>query len=105
MPGLFTGDSTPGPDRDCGAHGMEVSMKRRLYSALLLIVCSACSRDMPLTAPSPTPSSALDLKPSVPASYRAHMSGDQVVPPRDTLAQGEAIFQLNRERTELFYRI
>jgi hypothetical protein len=40
-------------------------------------------------------------------NYRAHLSGDQVVPPLPVVssAQGEAIFQLGNNGTELSYRV
>ena len=88
-------------------------MKRPLFHALALIVCSACSQEMPqspnnLTAPSPSGPSPITpsiSSLSVPLNFRAHLSGDQVVPPRDTLAQGEAIFQLSRDGSELSFRV
>jgi hypothetical protein len=40
---------------------------------------------------------------SVPLNFRAHLTGDQVVPPRGTLAQGQAVFQLSPDGTELSY--
>jgi hypothetical protein len=40
-------------------------------------------------------------------NYRAHLNGDQVVPPlpQGTLGQGEAIFQLSPDGTGLSYRV
>ena len=38
---------------------------------------------------------------AVPLNAGTHLSGDEEVPPRDTLAQGQAIFQLNPAGTEL----
>jgi len=38
-------------------------------------------------------------------NFTAHLSGDQEVPPRETLATGEAKFQLNKEGTELSYKL
>jgi CHRD domain-containing protein len=85
-------------------------MMRPLVCALVLIVCSACSQDARdsanLVAPSPTGLSRVTVSSvSVPSNYRAHLSGDQVVPPRDTLAQGEAVLQLSPDGTELSYRV
>ena len=34
-----------------------------------------------------------------------HLKGDHEIPPRDTRAQGQAIFKLNRAGTELSYRL
>ena len=77
--------------------------------------CSQMGQSTSPTAPSFGPSQALvgpsqtdhssNSLASVPLNFRAHMSGDQVVPPRDTLAQGEAIFQLSPDGTELSYRV
>jgi hypothetical protein len=91
-------------------------MKRYLVSTLALLIFSACSQgNAPsnnLTAPSATSPSALtsltsssNARASVPLNFRAHLSGDDVVPPRDTLAQGEAIFQLSRDGRELSFRV
>jgi hypothetical protein len=38
-------------------------------------------------------------------NFVAHCTGDQEVPPRDTRAQGQAIFQLNTAETELHFRL
>ena len=38
-------------------------------------------------------------------NFRAHLSGDQEVPPVETRATGQAIFQLSRDGTELSYRL
>src|SRR5512145_349951 len=38
-------------------------------------------------------------------NFTAHLSGDQEVPARETLATGEAIFHLNKEGTELSYKL
>lgn len=38
-------------------------------------------------------------------NYRAHLAGGFEVPPVDSRAQGQAIFQLNRDRDELSYRL
>ena len=41
----------------------------------------------------------------VPENSRTHLSGDEEVPPRDTNAQGQAIFQLSKDGTELSYKL
>ncbi len=50
-----------------------------------------------------------DLKstPNIPVklNFRANLSGDQEVPPRETLAVGEAIFQLSSDGNELSYKL
>lgn len=38
-------------------------------------------------------------------NFRAHLSGDQEVPPNSSLAQGQAIFQLSKDGTELSYKL
>lgn len=38
-------------------------------------------------------------------NFTAHLSGDQEVPARNTLAQGQAIFQLSKDGTELSYKL
>jgi hypothetical protein len=40
-----------------------------------------------------------------PKNSRTHLSGDEEVPPRDTNAQGQAIFQLSKDGTELSYKL
>lgn len=37
--------------------------------------------------------------------FRAHLTGDQEVPPNESAAQGEAIFQLSKDGTELSYKL
>jgi hypothetical protein len=39
------------------------------------------------------------------SNYRTHLSGDNEVPLRVTLAQGEAIFQLSKDGSELSYKL
>jgi hypothetical protein len=38
-------------------------------------------------------------------NFRAHLSGDQEVPPVETRATGQAIFQLSKDGTELSYKL
>jgi hypothetical protein len=38
-------------------------------------------------------------------NFRTHLTGDEEVPARDTQAQGQAIFQLSKDGTELSYRL
>lgn len=42
---------------------------------------------------------------SVVMNFTAHLSGDQEVPPRETLAQGQAIFRLSKDGTQLSYKL
>jgi hypothetical protein len=89
---------------------MEVSMKRYLVYTLALFVSSACSQDK-LTGPSSIGSSSTTsattqaASPAVPVNYRAHLNGREVVPVIETLAQGQAIFQLSRDGTELSFKV
>lgn len=102
-------------------------MKRSFVCAVALSVCSACSPGSGPTSPSLTsPSTGLSANespgaessagsrsksttsPTVvsnPVNYRAHLSGDQVVPPRDTLAQGEAVLEVSPDGTAITYRV
>jgi hypothetical protein len=38
-------------------------------------------------------------------NFRAHLTGEQEVPPNESAAQGEAIFQLSKDGTELSYKL
>jgi hypothetical protein len=38
-------------------------------------------------------------------NFRAHLSGGEEVPARDTRAQGQAIFQLSKDGTQLHYKL
>ena len=38
-------------------------------------------------------------------NFTVHLTGDQEVPPRETNAQGQAIFKLNSDGTELYYKL
>lgn len=40
-----------------------------------------------------------------PSNFRAHLSGAEEVPPVDTKAQGQAIFQLSADGTELRFKL
>lgn len=91
-------------------------MKSSLACALALVVCCACSQDIPqrannLTAPNPSGPSSTTLavsSRSIFKNFRAHLSGDQIVAPPlalATLAQGQAIFQLDPDGTELSYKL
>ncbi|MEQ8878629.1 MAG: CHRD domain-containing protein [Cyclobacteriaceae bacterium] len=39
------------------------------------------------------------------SNFRAHLSGDEEVPPADTKATGEAIFRLNKKDGTLYYKL
>jgi hypothetical protein len=38
-------------------------------------------------------------------NFRAHLTGDQEVPANESIAQGQAIFQLSKDGTELSYKL
>ncbi len=38
-------------------------------------------------------------------NFRAHLSGREAVPPVQTRAQGQAIFQLSKDGSELYYKL
>jgi hypothetical protein len=40
-----------------------------------------------------------------PLNFRTHLTGDQEVPPAETRGQGQAIFQLSKDGTELSYKL
>jgi hypothetical protein len=40
-----------------------------------------------------------------PRNYRAHLSGSEEVPPVAVRSQGQAVFQLNKDGTELSYKL
>lgn len=96
-------------------------MKRVLAGALAALVCTACSdgQSQPSPAAATAPSAvtapteaaaASSVQPagaavSVPVNYSVHLGGHHEVPARPTQAQGQAIFQLSPDGTELSYRL
>jgi hypothetical protein len=42
---------------------------------------------------------------AVPQNHRTHMSGQEEVPVRDTMAQGQSIFQVSRDGTSISYKL
>ncbi len=86
-------------------------MTRHLACSLVLTFCVACSPGESstagsLVAPTLASASAHSIN-AVPENFRAHLSGDQLVPalPVATLAQGQAIFKLSPDKTELSVRV
>ena len=83
-------------------------MTRCVTYSFLLLFCAACSNSTPLSTSNPTAPSAAGLS-SVSGieNFRAHLNGDQVVLPLPipTLAQGQAVFQLQPGGTELSYKV
>jgi hypothetical protein len=49
--------------------------------------------------------SVIGISAAVNRNFRTHLSGDEEVPVRVTNAQGQAIFQLSKDGTELSYRL
>lgn len=91
-----------------------------LLSAAGLLLFSSCNkqesesdfRSEPQLKSSPASSAALNvqagaaiLKGQKVLNFRAHLSGDQEVPVRETLATGQAVFQLSKDGQELSYKI
>lgn len=48
---------------------------------------------------------ALQTVNAAPRNFRAHLSGGEEVPPNDSRAQGQAIFQLSADGTEVSFRL
>jgi hypothetical protein len=85
----------------------ERTMHRFFACALVLTSLVACSQSDPRSGSLTSPSSLAATSVQVPQNFRAHLSGDEVVPvlPVPTLAQGQAVFQLNPDGTELSVRV
>lgn len=73
-------------------------------------IVSACaqpstggSQSAPLAGLSATAPTEVTV--SVPLNFRTHLNGRSEVPVRETLAQGQAIFQLDKAGTTMFYRL
>jgi hypothetical protein len=71
--------------------GKEDSMRRSFLLALVLGLALAALIAVPATATSRV--------------FVTHLSGDEEVPPRDTRAQGQAIFKLSKDGQSLDYRL
>lgn len=67
-------------------------MKARLFLAFLLIALLTVAGTAVVTAG--------DNR-----NFVAHLSGDEEVPPRDTQAQGQAIFHLSKDGSELSFKL
>jgi len=85
--------------------------RRPLYAALAALVAAGCAGADGTTALEPE----LLLAPVVahhshsedhgPRNFRTHTTGGEEVPSNDSRAQGQAIFQLSHDGTELSYRL
>lgn len=72
-----------------------------LVSGFFLLVASCNMVDSNVE-----PQDELTLKKgTIVQNFTAHLSGDQEVPPRETLATGQAIFKLSKDGTELSYKL
>ena len=87
-------------------------MRHCVIGSLLLLISSACAQQSSTDSPAAninTPTAPGTLVSGGLAAIRlnagTHLSGDHENPPRDTLAQGQAIFQLNPAGTVLSYRL
>jgi CHRD domain len=83
-------------------------MKRHVVFALAVFLGSACSPDgATVTSPLGPSSATANAQASVPVNYRAHLSGREVITPLPipTQAQGQAVFQLSPDGTELSYQV
>jgi hypothetical protein len=92
-------------------------MTRLMYIAVAALTAGACSAPGS-TASSPTgpagpgqtgtslsPNASPIAAANAPTNFVAHLSGDNEIPPRETLAQGQAIFQLSPDGESLSYRL
>jgi hypothetical protein len=86
-------------------------MTRHAGNAFALLVGTIClqscqaARDAIGPSSIPPAATAASSQVPVPVNYRAHLSGREVVPPIETLAEGQAVFQLSRDGTELSYLV
>ena len=83
-------------------------MKRNVVCAVSLFAGAGCLSQPAgsVTDRIPSTSQPLPTRPSsvsVPLNFRAPLTGQEVVPPRDTRAQGQAVFQLSPDGTELSF--
>jgi hypothetical protein len=77
-------------------------MKREVLSCLLAVgVVAACSE----TPPVEPERLVVPVFATVSDNMETHLIGDEEVPPNGSRAQGQAIFQLNEDGTELSYRL
>jgi CHRD domain len=79
-------------------------MKKLVFYTMLacMVVFSSC--DKTITEDVLHEESALKSAQQA-KNFRAHLSGDQEVPANESLAQGQAIFQLSKDGTELSYKL
>ncbi len=79
-----------------------------VIAAALLVSCSPdllLSDSTQARAAGSADAKSGDQGPEGAYNFRAHLKGDAEVPPRTTQAQGQAIFHLSKDGTELSYKI
>jgi hypothetical protein len=72
-----------------------------LILAIGLFVFSACEK----TSLENELKNSVKKSGNVVLNFRSHLSGDQEVPARETQATGQAIFQLSKDGTMLYYKL
>jgi hypothetical protein len=77
-------------------------MKRTIALALMTVMLAACAGSV--TTPN-VDVEGFGAHDDARRVFTAHLSGDQEVPPADTRAQGQAVFRLSADGTELHYRL
>jgi hypothetical protein len=86
-------------------------MKRMFFLIIVFGVIAFSSCEKPDTVFELKNESSVELKSSHAGkghqltNFRANLSGDQEVPPADTRARGQAIFQLSKDGSELSYKL
>ena len=81
-------------------------MQRMAPAILAILVIAGCSRATP-TSPEfvvPLVSTEAGIGAGQPTAS-THLSGDHEIPPRDTLAQGQAIFKLSDDGLSMSYKL
>lgn len=81
-----------------------MSPRLRLIPAALPLLALACAD--PVGAPLTAPISVMEARDhGTPQNFQTHLSGDEEVPSRETLAQGNAKFQLSKDGQSLEYKL
>jgi hypothetical protein len=82
-------------------------MKASLAGGLVLVLCSACTQGAPSSS-SAGAASGSPLAPTeitVPLNVSTHLIGEYETPPRDSPAQGQAIFKVSPDGLSVSYRL
>lgn len=87
-------------------------MKKKMLPLLMsgLLLLAACEKDsvspeIDLNSSKKSAKNELSQNGMKVVNLRAHLSGDQEVPPAETNATGQAIFQLSKDGKELSYKL